>query len=171
MPQTPLIGSVAFVYEVEFLLGEGNSLIEKEGKHLRLNKDQKHNIQECVAAEMYKYKVCLSVKQFKKAAKAFLTKYPCLREKGSGTGYNGWKNFKMGNYRTKLCRAGIKEVSINVGKCSQSSTWAAPSRSDIKRPRRGEIIFLPNYPSGETKDTLESQRNDLVNEFQKVSAE
>ncbi|XP_063051202.1 uncharacterized protein LOC134445957 [Engraulis encrasicolus] len=43
--------------------------------------------------------------------------------------------------------------------------------SQIKRPRRGEINYIPNYPAGESKDSLEAQRNELHSEFQKAPAE
>ncbi|CAL8373220.1 unnamed protein product [Arctogadus glacialis] len=77
----------------------------------------------------------------------------------------------MGNYRTKLCRAGIKDVAVNAGKRSRTNPDGTASRANIKRPRRGEVNFLPNYPSCETKDTLEMQRLNMVEEFKKTTAE
>ncbi|KAL7849972.1 hypothetical protein SRHO_G00193210 [Serrasalmus rhombeus] len=150
-----------FSYEVEYTLKEGNCTFEKEGKSLILTRDQKHNILEGMAAEIYKLKAYPSGEQIRKASEALVTKHPCLRERGSKTGYDGWKNslcFKMGNYRTKLSRAGVKDVAVNAGKRSKSNPEASASRSSIKRPRRGEVNFLPNYPSGENKDTLETLR-------------
>lgn len=76
--------------------------------------------------------------------------------------------FKLGNYRTKLSRAGIKD---GIGKHSRSNPEGTASRSNIKRPRRGEVNFLPNYPHGETKDTLETQRLDILEQFKKTSTE
>ncbi|KAK3510914.1 hypothetical protein QTP70_025544, partial [Hemibagrus guttatus] len=103
-------------------------------------------------------------KQIGKAAEALVSKHPCLKENGSKTGYEGWKNslrFKMGNYRAKLSRAGIKDVAVNAGKYSRTNPQGAASRANIKRPRRGEVNFLPNYPHGQTKDTLETQRLEM----------
>ncbi|XP_049914827.1 uncharacterized protein LOC126399085 [Epinephelus moara] len=77
----------------------------------------------------------------------------------------------MGNYRTKLSRAGIKDVAVNAGKRSRSNPEGASQRANIKRPRRGEIQFLPNYPRGENKDTLETQRMEMVEEFKKTPAD
>lgn len=77
----------------------------------------------------------------------------------------------MGNYRTKLCRAGIKDVAVNSGKRSRISPEGSASRSNIKRARRGEINFLPNYPYGETKNTLESHRLEVVEQFKKTLIE
>ncbi|KAA8578254.1 hypothetical protein FQN60_007325, partial [Etheostoma spectabile] len=77
----------------------------------------------------------------------------------------------MGNYRTKLTklsRAGIKDVAVNAGKRSRTYPEGGASRANIKRPRRGEINFLPSYPQGETKDTLENQRLEMVEQFKKT---
>lgn len=137
----------SFTYEVEYVLSEGNAVYEREAKPLKLTKDQKHNILEAMAIEMYKYTSYPSGKQFGLAAEALVKKHPCLKEK-TGTGYDAWKNslrFKMGNYRTKLSRAGLKEVSVNAGKRSRLHPTAPPPHSQIKRPRRGEVNYLPNW--------------------------
>ena len=163
-----------FSYEVEYCLREGNSVLEREGRGLRFTRDQKHNILDVMSAEIYKQKAYPSTSQIGKAAEALVRKHPCLKEHGSRTGCEGWKNslrFKMGNYRTKLCRAGIKDVAVNAGKRSRINPDGTASRANIKRPRRGEVNFLPNYPSGETKDTLEMQRLNMVEEFKKTAAE
>ncbi|KAA8579190.1 hypothetical protein FQN60_018763, partial [Etheostoma spectabile] len=102
---------------------------------------------------------------------ALVSKHLCLKEKGSKTWYEGWNNslgFKIGNYRTKLRRAGIKDVAVNPGKRSRTYPEGAASRANIKRHRRGEINFLPNYPQGETKDTLDNQRLEMVEQFKKT---
>lgn len=159
---------------MEYALREGNSAFVEEGQTLRLSRDQKHNILDVMAAEIYKHKAYPSTKQIGEAAEALVSKHPCLKENGSKTGYEGWKNslrFKMGNYRTKLSRAGIKDVAVNVGKRSRTNPEGAASRTNIKRARRGEVNFLPNYPHGETKDTLEIQRLEMVEQFKKTSIE
>ncbi|XP_076613244.1 uncharacterized protein LOC143336788 [Chaetodon auriga] len=163
----------AFSYEVEYVLREGNSDLG-EGKTFRLTRDQKHNILDVMAAEIYRHKAYPSTKQIGLAAEALVSKYPCLKEKGSKKGYEGWQNslrFKMGNYRTKLSKAGIKDVAVNAGKRSRNNPEGAASRASIKRPRRGEINFLPNYPQGETRQTLEMQRLAMVEQFKRSSME
>lgn len=50
-------------------------------------------------------------------------------------------HFKMGNYRTKLSRAGIKDVAGNSGKRSKTIPEGAASRLNIRKPRRGETFF------------------------------
>ncbi|KAI3373747.1 hypothetical protein L3Q82_022343, partial [Scortum barcoo] len=162
-----------FSYEVEYALREGNSVFVKDGKTAKLPRDQKHNILDVMAAEIYRHKAYPSTKQIGKAAEALVSKHPCLKEHGFRTGYDGWKNslrFKMGNYRTKLSRAGIKHVAVNAGKYNRANPEGAASRAKIKTPRRGEINFLPNYPLGETKDTMEILRLEMVEQFKICSA-
>lgn len=164
----------SFSYEVEYTLKEGSSTFMQEGKTVRLTRDQKHNILDVMAAEIYKHKAYPSTKQIGLAAEALVSKHPCLQETGSERGYEGWQNslrFKMGNYRTKLSRAGIKDVAVNAGKRSRTNPEGAASRARIKRPRRGGINFLPNYPHGETTQSLETQRLAVVKQFKKSSME
>lgn len=164
-----------FSYEVEHILRQGNSAFEREGTTITLTKDQKHNILEVMAAEMYKHKVYPSIPQIGLAAAALVEKHPCLKDKSERSkGYECWQNslsFKMGNYRHKLSQAGTQDVAINAGKRSRTNPEGAPSRSSVKRPRRGEVNFLPNFPHGENKDILESQRLDMVEQFKRSSVE
>lgn len=54
--------------------------------------------------------------QIESVAFELVSKYPCLKEPGSGTGYDGWTTsikYKFGNYRSKLRQTGCNEVSVN----------------------------------------------------------
>lgn len=140
-----------FLYDVEFVLGESNSEYFTEGKHLKLNRDQKHNILERMIDTIYSFKAYPSDNEFAQAAEALVNKHPCLKENGSRTSHDGWKvslKFKMGNYRSKLWRSGMQEVAINGCKRSKSNPDAEHSRANIKRPKRAEVNFLPNFPHG-----------------------
>uniref|UniRef100_A0A673A2K9 Uncharacterized protein n=1 Tax=Sphaeramia orbicularis TaxID=375764 RepID=A0A673A2K9_9TELE len=151
-----------FSYEVEHTLREGNTAFMREGKTIRLTRDQKHNILDVMAAEIYKYKAYPSTQHIGLAAEALVSKHPW------------WQNslrFKMGNYRSKLSRAGRKDVAVNAGKRSRTNPEGAASRASIKRPRRGKVNFLPNYPHRETKQTLETQRLVIVEQFKRTSAD
>uniref|UniRef100_A0A3B4YGN7 Uncharacterized protein n=1 Tax=Seriola lalandi dorsalis TaxID=1841481 RepID=A0A3B4YGN7_SERLL len=148
-------------FSYELSKREGNSAFVREGKTVRLTWNQKHNILDVLAAEIYKHKAYPSTKLIGQAAEALVR-------------YEGWQNslrFKMGNYRTKLSRAGIKDVAVNAGKRNRTNPDAAASRANIKRPREGEANFLPNYPHGETKDTLETKRLEMVEQFKRISIE
>ncbi|KAK3511756.1 hypothetical protein QTP70_021783 [Hemibagrus guttatus] len=75
----------------------------------------------------------LSDKEIAMAAEALVAKHPCLKQTGSKTGWNGWKNsikFKMGNYRGKMRQAGCQEV--NAGKISRSNTECLLSHSEVE---------------------------------------
>lgn len=105
------------------------------------------------------------------AAEALVAKHPCLKEAGSETGWNVWKNsikFKMGNFRNKMRRAGCQEVTVNAGNRSRSHSEKEPSHSNIKRPKRAEVNFLPNFPKGKDQSSLEQLRQTIVEECQKT---
>ena len=100
-----------------------------------------------------------------------MEKHPSLTEKGSGTGNDGWANsltFKMGNMRTKMRSAGCQEVMVNAGKRSRSKPNAEYSHSNIKKLKRAQINFLPNFPQGEDASSLEDKREQIVEEMRKV---
>ncbi|CAB1460081.1 unnamed protein product [Pleuronectes platessa] len=77
----------------------------------------------------------------------------------------------MVNYRTKLSRAGIKDMAVNAGKRSRTNPEGEASRANIKSPKGGDVNFHPNYPLGETKDTLETMRLGMVQQFKRTSIE
>lgn len=156
------------------MLRGGNAVYEKDVTVIRLPRDQKYNILETMGEEIYRLKAYPRSTQIGKAAETLVGKHPCLKEKNSDTGWDGWKNslrHKIGNQRKKLAEAGIRDVAVNSGKCSRTNPEGAAPRANIKRPRRGEVNFFPIYPSGETNDSLETRRVEMVEEFQKTSAE
>lgn len=156
-----------FSYEVELVLGEGNITYERTGKTLKLSRGQKHDILETLAAKMHSFKAYPNDKDVSVVAEALVTKHPCLKEPGSQTGWYGWKNslkFKMGNYRTKLSRAGFREVAVNSGKRSRNNPDKQAPHTNIKRPKRAEVNFLPNFPRGVDGASLERLRLQIVDE-------
>lgn len=42
------------------------------------------------------------------------------------------------------------------------------SHSNIKKPKRAEVNFLPNFPQGENPSTLEQLRQKVVDEMKKA---
>uniref|UniRef100_A0A673BJB1 Uncharacterized protein n=1 Tax=Sphaeramia orbicularis TaxID=375764 RepID=A0A673BJB1_9TELE len=160
-----------FAYDVELTLRDGNAEFEKNGKTLQLSRDQNHNILDKLASTIYGFKAYPSDKEIAVVADALVKKHPCLKEAGSDSGWNGWKNsikFKMGNYRTKMRRAGCQEVTVNAGKRSQRNPENEPSHSNIKRPRHAEVNFLPNFPQGEDPSSLDVLRQAIVEEVKKT---
>lgn len=70
-----------FSYEVEHILRQGNAALEREGTTITLTNDQKHNILEVMAAEMYKHKAYPIIPQIGLAAAALVKKHPCLKDR------------------------------------------------------------------------------------------
>lgn len=69
-----------------------------------------------------------------------------------------------GNFRTKLCRAGFHEVAVNSGKRSRNNPDKQAPHTNIKRPNRAEVNFLPNFPRGEDAASPERLRLQIVDE-------
>lgn len=154
-----------FPVDIEYRLRQGNLQYMRDQTYLQVPRDMKHEILEKLAETMYSFKAYPRDEDFNDVATALVHKHPCLTEPGSSNGCNGWKNslkFKMGNYRTKLRRAGCTDVAVNGGK----RKGQAPLRS-VKRPKRFEVNFLPNFPDGEDETSMESKRKELVEEMKK----
>ncbi|XP_032429553.1 uncharacterized protein LOC116726778 [Xiphophorus hellerii] len=66
----------------------------------------------------------------------------------------------MGNYRTLLKSQGCPEFSVNSLK-SKASISVFPA-TKIKKPRRAEANFYPSFPLGETQESMEKERIELL---------
>ncbi|XP_057182997.1 uncharacterized protein LOC130549715 [Triplophysa rosa] len=73
--------------------------------------------------------------------------------------------YKMGNYRTKLRSLGFPEVTCNSFKNKRPND-RTPAKN-VKKARKGEMVFLPCYPAGIAKDQQEVDRNQLIEESKK----
>ncbi|KAF3844325.1 hypothetical protein F7725_007488 [Dissostichus mawsoni] len=60
----------------------------------------------------------------------------------------------MGNYRNKMRQAGCQEVIVNAGKISRSNPDREPPYSNIKRPKRAKVNFLPTFPKQRIPQTI-----------------
>ncbi|XDV22688.1 hypothetical protein PO909_027534 [Leuciscus waleckii] len=137
----------------------------RDQTYLQLSGELKHEILEKLSETIYSYKAYPDKEDFEAVATALIQKHPCLTQPGSSKGWNGWYDslrWKMGNYRSKLRRAGCLEVSINGGK----RRGLQPERN-TKRPKRFEINFLPNFPDGEDEASMESKRKEMVEDMKK----
>ena len=132
-----------------------------------LHMTEQGKVSSYLAAKMNSFTAYPDDKQVSMVAEALVTKHPCLKELGSQTGWYGWKNslkFKMVNFRTKLCHAGFHEVAVNSGKRSRNNPDKQSPHTNIKRPKRAEVNFLPNFPRGEDAASLERLRLQIVND-------
>lgn len=81
----------------------------RDGTYLKVTKELKHDILEELAETMYAFDAYPAKRDYEAVAKAFVETHSCLKESGSSSGWDGWKNslkFKMGNYRTKMRQLG-----------------------------------------------------------------
>ncbi|XP_024116549.1 uncharacterized protein LOC112138208 [Oryzias melastigma] len=157
-----------FSYEVQVQLERGQQAFLTSGTLLHPSTKLKSDILESLASEIIKYKMYPSNTEFDNVAEALTTKYPCLKEQGSVCGYYGWKislKYKMANYRTRLRNIGCQELIINGMKEKRVSMTSSPNQ--VKKPRKAEVNFCPDYPAGETKESLEEEREALVLEVKK----
>ncbi|KAI4876907.1 hypothetical protein NFI96_030219, partial [Prochilodus magdalenae] len=160
----------SFSVDIEYRLRQGNQIYMRDGKLMSVSRDMKHDILQKLAEEMYKYSAYPQDEHFTEVAKALVSKHPCLAEPGSSTGCHGWKNslkFKMGNLRSKLRRCGMADVSVNSNKRTQQNPDGEPPSKNLKKPRRSESNFLPNFPQGQDASALENSRQLLENEMKK----
>ncbi len=156
-----------FTVDVEYRLRQGNLAYLKDSTYLKLTKELKHDILEKLAENMFSFKAYPTNDDYAQVAAALVNKHPCLLESGSSTGW-GWKNslkFKMGNFRSKMRNLGYPDVTINGGRRGTNNPEGMPSRKHIKKPKKCEINFLPNFPEGHNDDSLESVRKEIQDEM------
>ncbi|XP_041825356.1 uncharacterized protein LOC121629698 isoform X2 [Melanotaenia boesemani] len=157
-----------FNYEVQIQLEKANKAFLDSGTLLSPSPKLKSDILDGLASEIVKYKVYPSSAEFDDVARALITKYPALKEQGSVTGFYGWKislKYKMANYRTRLRNIGCPELSINSVKEKRGATGQSPNQ--VKKPKKAEVNFCPDYPAGETRESLEKEREELTLEVKK----
>ncbi|XP_049333213.1 sterile alpha motif domain-containing protein 3-like isoform X2 [Astyanax mexicanus] len=150
----------------------GQIVTESNGTLFSPSPKMKSDILECLASQIIKYKAYPSNAEFDAVAEALVKKHPCLREQGSVTGFSGWKislKYKMANFRTKLRNIGCSELNVNSLKRKQSGQHTSPNQ--VKKPRRAEVNYCPDFPVGHTKESLEQERLSLLSEVTKKNNE
>ncbi|XP_070410627.1 sterile alpha motif domain-containing protein 3-like isoform X3 [Nothobranchius furzeri] len=157
-----------FSYCAEMMLHTGNNEFNAHGTLLSPTPKTRSDILEGLAEEIMKYTAYPNNEQLEDVAKALIQSHPCLLEKGTRSGYCGWKHYlkiKMMNFRSKLSRAGHPEVAVNSLK-NKRKGQEKPA-ANIKKPRKAEVNFCPNMPRGETRESMEAERVALLTEVKK----
>ncbi|XP_028297506.1 uncharacterized protein LOC114459454 [Gouania willdenowi] len=150
------------------MLQTGNNEFNANGTLLSPTPKTRSDILEGLAEEIMKYTAYPKDEHVEEVAKALIQSHPCLLEKGTRSGYCGWKHYlkvKMMNFRSKLSRAGHPEVTVNSLK-NKRKDQEKPA-ANIKKPRKAEVNFCPNIPSGETRESMEAERVGLLTEVKK----
>lgn len=153
-----------FSVDVNYRLSQGDLKNMLNDSRLNITKDMKHDILQKLAETIYKYTAYPQEQHFEQVAAALVERHPCLKEAGSPNGYSGWMDslkYKMGNFRSKMRAAGMADVVVNSNKCMKRRTDDDTSSPRIKKPKRSETNFLPNFPLGEDKTSLEKDRKEL----------
>ncbi|XP_042629274.1 sterile alpha motif domain-containing protein 3-like [Cyprinus carpio] len=159
-----------FSVDVEFRLRQTNLIYLKDGTHIKVTKELKHDILQKLAETIYSCKAYPTTEDLRAVAKALVNTHPCLQEPGSPSGYCGWTNSlkdKMGNYRSKMRSLGHTDVMVNAGKRRRYSTSSDPPNKNIKKPRKGEVNYLPDLPDGQDASSLEMLRQQLADEMKR----
>lgn len=149
-----------FSYDIDLALEAGKQAYEN-GTLLN-NPSVTSSILEKLAETIFGFTAYPTGVQILAVAEALVEKYPCLKEPGSFNGLYGWQQrikYKMGNYRAKLRgrQLAIPELDVNTLKRRCSSEEG--SLKGFKRP------------FGETEETLEKERLDLLKEIKKKNNE
>ncbi|ROI42828.1 hypothetical protein DPX16_7105 [Anabarilius grahami] len=130
------------------------------------------DILEGMAEEIFRYAAYPSDSQLDQAAEALINAHPCLREKGTRTGHEGWKHYlkiKMAYFRSKLSKIGHPEITVNSLRNKRKGQGKAAS--NIKKTKKAEVNFLPSLPKGETAESMEKERIALLTEVKNKNNE
>lgn len=94
-----------FSYCAEMMLHTGNDEFNAHRTLLSLTPKARSDILDGLAEEIIKYTAYPKDQHLEEVARALIQSHPCLLEKGTRSGYCGWKHYlkvKMMNFRTKL---------------------------------------------------------------------
>lgn len=134
-----------FSYDAELKLQQAGLVYIQNGTVLIPDPKLKSAILDGLVQEIVQYKVYVSDKEMEQVAQSLIKKHQRLSEKGSSTGYGGWKmslKYKLSNYRTQLRKLGCPEVTVNSLKNKPVGRRSAAFAS--KRQREQKLIFAPH---------------------------
>uniref|UniRef100_A0A3B3DHK9 PB1 domain-containing protein n=1 Tax=Oryzias melastigma TaxID=30732 RepID=A0A3B3DHK9_ORYME len=157
-----------FKFDAEIKLEKAYVAFKENGMLLIPDPKLKSDILEGLIQEVVKHTVYLTDSKFDQVAEALILRHPCLKEKGSPSGYAGWKmslKYKLSNYRTHLRKVGCPEVCANALKYKPAEK-CSPAY-DVKRPKRGEVDYCPPFPLGVSEQSLEKIRIELLSDVKK----
>lgn len=157
-----------FPYDVEVQLQRGNGIFRETGTSLKIPPGLKSDILDKLADEIFQYTAYPQNHQIDDVAGALIKKFPCLRDL-SATGYYSWMislKYKMDNYRTKMRNIGCPEVTVNALK-NKSRDECFPAKN-VKKAKKAEVNYCPSHPTGETDDSLENLRVELLTDVKET---
>lgn len=156
-----------FSFDSELKLEQANTEYREKGIPLIPDNKLLSNILDGLVQEIVRYGFYITDSQFSSVGEALILKHPCLSERGSVSGYAGWKHRlknKLSIYRSQLRKLGCHEVTVNA--MTHKPQVKGPAFA-IKKPRRSEVNYCPPYPTGESEESLEKLRVELVTDVKK----
>ena len=156
-----------FSFDTELVLQAANDSYQKH-RTLLNNPSVKSNILEKLAESIFVYTAYPSQAQREQVAVALIMKHPCLKDLVSFNGLYGWHDslkYKMGNYRAKVKHLGLPELDVNTLK-KKSAADRTPAKN-VKKAKKSEVNYLPPPLQGESVETLEQVRVELLYECKK----
>ncbi|XP_073729965.1 uncharacterized protein [Misgurnus anguillicaudatus] len=149
-----------FSRDIELILAEANKSYDATGRHF-MDASVKSAIMQELAKVIFSYTAYPTNEQI--LSVALVSKFPCLREPGSFAGLYGWqqriKN-KMHNYRAKLRSRKYSYPEIEINTLKRKHPGDAVSK-------KAEVNYPPPHPTGESQETLEKERLELICEITK----
>ncbi|MEQ2286072.1 hypothetical protein AMECASPLE_038365 [Ameca splendens] len=82
----------------------------------------------------------------------------------------GWQQrlkYKMANYCSKMRRNVVPCPELDINSLKMKSPGEKNPAKNCKRPKRAQVNYLPPHPSGETSESLEMERQELLCEVKK----
>lgn len=146
------------------MLEAGNQALLKDGTLLQ-NPRVTSSILEKRSEIVFGYTAYPTSLQILTVVEALIEKFPCLKKPGSFNGLYGWQQrfkYKMGNYHAKLRSRSLACPELEVNTLKRRGSNEKASSKGIKRPKKAEVNYLPPLPVGETEETLEKERVDML---------
>ena len=161
-----------FEADVDEALKAAHSIFVEKNERTFLKKQLKTRILDKLASQIFKFTPYPSQQQLMEVAKTLVKIHPGIGDTVSASGCELWVNslvYKMGSYRNTMRGYGCKELILNSNRKSpHRHSNALPPAKSIKKARRGEANFQPDFPEGEDNASLEAYRNKMVAEMQKA---
>lgn len=159
-----------FSYKVEMLLQAGKKAYESDGSLLQ-NPSMNSDILEKLAETIFNFTAYPTGLQILSVVEALIEKHQCLQEPGTSfSGLYGWQQrlkYKMANYRSKMRRCEVSCPELEINSLKRKAPGEKNPAKNCKKPKRAEVNYLPPHPDGETDNSLEMERQELLLEVKK----
>uniref|UniRef100_A0AAQ6AI23 Sterile alpha motif domain-containing 3-like n=1 Tax=Amphiprion ocellaris TaxID=80972 RepID=A0AAQ6AI23_AMPOC len=151
------------------LLQAGNDTYKRDGTVLN-NPAVTSDILETIADSIFSYTAYPTGLQILAVVEALVKKYPCLKEPATSfSGLYGWQQCLKckSNYRSKLRKRDVPCPELEINSIKRKKPRDKNPAKNCMKPKRAEVNYLPPHPQGETTESLEKIRLELLEDFKK----